>query len=104
MKKFLKGLGLAVVALLVITIVVEGFYFPRYLFGMKKIETKEFDKERMDGTTYRAWGTKLTNERIDYCLVSKTKIEVEKYAVLQNAYNGVYPSDHFPIYMRIKIK
>lgn len=55
-------------------------------------------EDTMDGATYQAWGKKLDKERIDYIMVSKTGISVDKYAVVQTTYDGVYPSDHFPIY------
>ncbi len=66
-------------------------------------DAKVVATDTMDGATYQAWGKKLNHERIDYFLVSKTGIEVEKYAVVQNTYDGVYPSDHFPIYLEMKL-
>lgn len=56
-----------------------------------------------DGATYQNWGLMLTNERIDYIMVSKTGITVEKYAIVDTVYNGVFPSDHFPIYVDITL-
>lgn len=61
-------------------------------------------KETMDGATYQNWGKKLDNQRIDYFMVSKTGIEVNKYAIVQNTYEGIYPSDHFPIYIELTLK
>lgn len=61
-------------------------------------------QKTMDGATYQAWGAKLNKPRIDYFMVSKTGITVYEYAVLQATYDGVYPSDHFPIYMRIGLE
>lgn len=57
----------------------------------------------MDGATYQAWGTKLEKPRIDYFMVSKTGITVNQYKVLCNTYDGIYPSDHFPIYINISL-
>lgn len=61
-------------------------------------------KDTMDGATYQAWGEQLERPRIDYFMVSQEGIDVEKYAVLQNTYDGVYPSDHFPIYVELYLK
>lgn len=61
-------------------------------------------KETMDGATYQNWGKKLDNQRIDYFMVSKTGIEVNKYAIVQNTYEGIYPSDHFPIFIELTLK
>lgn len=41
--------------------------------------------------------------RIDYIFVSKTGIEVEKYAVLSDSKDLRYPSDHLPVYIKIKL-
>jgi Metal-dependent hydrolase len=57
----------------------------------------------MDGATYQAWGEKLNKERIDYIMVSKTGIKVNDYVIVQTTYDGVYPSDHFPIYANITL-
>ncbi|WP_026755324.1 endonuclease/exonuclease/phosphatase family protein [Sediminibacter sp. Hel_I_10] len=41
--------------------------------------------------------------RIDYVFVSKSKISVEKYAVLSDSWDLKYPSDHLPVYVEFKI-
>ena len=41
--------------------------------------------------------------RIDYIFVSKTNIEVNKYAVLSDNKDLKYPSDHLPVYIEIKL-
>jgi len=42
---------------------------------------------------------------IDYVFVSKSeKVEVQKYGVLNNSYHLKYPSDHFPIFVKLSIK
>lgn len=44
-------------------------------------------------------------KRIDYVFVSKsTKIQVEKYGVLNNSKDLKFPSDHFPVYVELSIK
>jgi len=47
----------------------------------------------------------IATKRIDYVFVSKSeKIEVQKYGVLNNSYNLKYPSDHFPVYVKMLIR
>ena len=55
-------------------------------------------------STATNWGTRLDGENIDYFLVSKTGFTVERYKVMRNTYNGVYPSDHFPIVTKLKVE
>tara|TARA_R110002049_G_scaffold993_2_gene7114 strand:- start:61852 stop:62688 length:837 start_codon:yes stop_codon:yes gene_type:complete len=44
-------------------------------------------------------------KRIDYIMVSKSDgIEVEKHGVLSSAVDLKYPSDHFPVFMELKLK
>ena len=47
--------------------------------------------------TYHNWGTELDRPCIDYCMISKTGFTVNSYKVVQTTYDGVYPSDHFPL-------
>lgn len=56
------------------------------------------------GCTYQNWGAKLDATRIDYIVTSKGKMNVTKYAVCKTLYDGVYPSDHFSIYIKASIK
>lgn len=42
--------------------------------------------------------------RIDYILVSKELMSVEKYATLSSAIDFKFPSDHFPIFVQLLIK
>lgn len=39
--------------------------------------------------------------RIDHIFLTK-QFEVQKYGILTNTYNGRYPSDHFPVMVKIK--
>ena len=57
-----------------------------------------------ESCTYQNWGAKLDDVRIDYIVASKGKTQISKYAVCTNVYDGVYPSDHFPIYIKATIK
>lgn len=44
------------------------------------------------------------NKRIDYIFVSRSaNIQVEKYAVLRDYRNSRFPSDHFPVYVKLKM-
>ena len=47
--------------------------------------------------TYQNWRTELDRPCIDYCMISKTGFTVNSYKVVQTTYDGVYPSDHFPL-------
>lgn len=49
--------------------------------------------------TYQKWGEKLDHKRIDFLMVSKEGIEVSLYDVLDKTHDGIYASDHFPIYI-----
>jgi endonuclease/exonuclease/phosphatase family metal-dependent hydrolase len=42
-------------------------------------------------------------ELIDYIFISKDyRIKVEKYAIFSDSINSQYPSDHFPVFVKIK--
>ena len=57
-----------------------------------------------DGATYQKWGEKLNNERIDYIVSSIGKTNIYEYGIVDTLYEGVYPSDHFPIYIKTSLK
>lgn len=57
----------------------------------------------MISCTYQNFGKELDNECIDYFMISKTGIEVIDYKVVTDTFNGVYPSDHFPIFAEFKL-
>jgi len=54
--------------------------------------------------TYQSFGSELDNEPIDYFMISKKGIKVKKYKVITKTYNGVYPSDHFPILLKFVVQ
>ena len=56
------------------------------------------------GPTYQKWGRALNRENIDYFLISKTGIGVQSYQILDTTFDGAYPSDHFPIALRIELE
>ena len=70
------------------------------LFLDAKYQTNDSDT----GATYQCFGEKLQAENIDYFLVSKNGIEVLQYKILRDTYDGVYPSDHFPIRLEMKLR
>ena len=37
-------------------------------------------------------------------MISKTGIKVSEYKVVTDTYDGVYPSDHFPIVMKFTLE
>ncbi len=70
------------------------------LFDDAKYKTQDSDS----GATYQNWGNNLDDENIDFFLISKEGIDVEQYRVIRTTYDGVYPSDHFPIQLKINLK
>lgn len=58
--------------------------------------------EGKTGATYQGYGASLNERRIDYCFVTNgTKIT--SFVVDDTTYNGVYPSDHFPLVVKIAL-
>lgn len=68
------------------------------------LDVKYEAADTMQSATYQAWGEKLDDPCIDYILISQSGFTVEKYAVVDNTYNGIYPSDHFPIYATLRLE
>jgi endonuclease/exonuclease/phosphatase family metal-dependent hydrolase len=58
----------------------------------------------MTGATYQNWGANRDDENIDYFMISKQGIKVNGYKIIQTTYDGVYPSDHFPIVIDITLE
>ena len=52
------------------------------------------------GATYHSYGRILKNARIDYFFLTPD-IEINSYIVIDRTFDGIYPSDHFPILMKI---
>ncbi len=57
----------------------------------------------MKGATYQHFGKELDRENIDYFMISKEGIRVDDYKIVNTTYDGVYPSDHFPIEMTFEM-
>ena len=70
------------------------------LFNDAKYRTENAVK----GPTYQNFGASPDGENIDYFLISKTGIAVSAYRVVDTTYDGVYPSDHFPILLRMTLE
>ena len=67
------------------------------------LDAKYQTENTMTGATYQGFGKNLEDENIDYFMISKTGITVNEYKVLNKSYDGVYASDHFPIYLDISL-
>lgn len=70
------------------------------LFDDAKYQTEK----TMTGATYQNWGQSLGRENIDYFMISKSGIRVNEYKIIDTTYDGVYPSDHFPIEIKIELE
>ncbi len=57
-----------------------------------------------DSYTYQNWGNFENSRRIDYFMVSKTGIDVLRYAVLTETHNGIWSSDHCPLILNMKLQ
>lgn len=67
------------------------------------LDTKYQTENTMTSSTYQNWGEKLDNPCIDYIMVSKTGLAVDSYKVVTTTYDGVYPSDHFPVCVDLRL-
>lgn len=57
------------------------------------------------GGTFNAFDFTLKKfKEIDYIFISKSGFKVSKYAVLNNHFSGIYPSDHFPVLVELEWK
>lgn len=74
----------------------------------KMNDSREITNEKPFGPkgTFNAFNFEnVSTKRIDYIFVSKSpQINVQKYGVLNNSYEMKYPSDHFPVYIKMFIK
>lgn len=75
----------------------------KYFSDASKIAINNLQKDEFDAT-YHNWGNQSKYKRIDYFMVSKNEIVVNTYDVLDKTYEGIYSSDHFPIYIDMKLK
>ena len=54
------------------------------------------------GATYHAYGREGVS--LDYFMISKTGINVEQFRIIRTDYDGVYPSDHYQIMMKMTLE
>ncbi len=67
------------------------------------LDAKYQTENTVTSCTYQCFGEKLDSDCIDYFMISKTGLEVESYKVITDTFDGVYPSDHFPILAEFKL-
>ena len=68
------------------------------------LDAKYQTKKTMKGATFQNFGKELNKDNIDYFMISKTGFQVNEYKILNQTVNGVYTSDHFPIYLSVNIQ
>ncbi|MGN0468035.1 MAG: endonuclease/exonuclease/phosphatase family protein [Acutalibacteraceae bacterium] len=61
------------------------------------LDVKYQTKNTMTSCTYQNYGQELNRNCIDYLVISKKGFTVNSYKVVTDTYDGVYPSDHFPL-------
>lgn len=61
------------------------------------------DNQFIGHCTYQNWGRELSYPTIDYFMISKSGFAVDSYEVITTTYDGVYPSDHFPIVTKLTL-
>ena len=72
--------------------------------------TENFDDARYrtektsDSYTYQGWGNPEKEKRIDYFMISKKGFAVNEYGVISGVHDGVYSSDHCPIFLDVEIE
>ena len=67
-------------------------------------DAKYIAKDCAKGVTFHNWGKELDRENIDYFMLSKGDFDVSRYSTVEDTYDGVYPSDHFPITFSFVLK
>ena len=68
------------------------------------LDVKYETENTMTSCTYQSWGEELDSDCIDYVMVSPAGFEVLSYEVIHAIYDGVYTSDHFPLFVRLKLE
>lgn len=66
------------------------------------LDVKYQTENTMKSCTYQNYGKALDSECIDYLMISKTGFKVNSYKVVQDTYDGAYPSDHFPLSVKLE--
>ena len=76
------------------------------LLGAELSDTKNVAK-KVSGpiATFNNFKTdEPTTKRIDYIFVTKNGVDVINYKVIEELKSNRYPSDHFPVYVELKVK
>ena len=66
------------------------------------LDAKYQTDDTMNCCTYQKFGKELNRENIDYLMISKIGFKVNSYKVVTTTYDGVYPSDHFPLLISLQ--
>ena len=77
---------------------------PMYEAATNALDDALFTAEKTSvgtGATYQAYGKDLDHKRIDYFFLTKGTV-VSEFTVDTTTFDGVYPSDHFPLVIKIK--
>lgn len=81
---------------------------PILLLNKEMYDCEEISNEKLIGPlgTFNAFQyNDIPTTRIDYIFISKNEsIQVINYGVLNNSFNLKYPSDHFPVFVKLNIK
>ncbi len=64
-------------------------------------DAQDAAQKTMDGYTFHGDGTE-PQEHIDYVFVNSLITMVDTYKLVEDTYDGKYPSDHYPIYVDLK--
>lgn len=67
-------------------------------------DSKYQTENTMKSCTYQNFGKELDRNCIDYLMISKTGFKVNSYKVVTDTYDGVYPSDHFPLSVSLSLE
>ena len=68
------------------------------------LDAKYQTENTMTSCTYQDWGKQLDRNCIDYVMISKQGLKVNSYKVVNNTYDGVYTSDHFPLLVSLSFE
>lgn len=100
---------------------VKALGFPAFLTGdlnlhegssvYKTITSEVFDDSKFlatssdTGGTYHGYGTvdTTTNTPIDFAMVTKNDFVVDNYKVVRDKYGSEFVSDHYPVYMDVRM-
>lgn len=67
-------------------------------------DTQDAAENTMDGYTFHGFEETDPPEHIDYIFVSDRVPTVFTYKLVEDTFNGKYPSDHYPIYADLKFQ